>query len=130
MTGAVFAAVFTHAAAQQGDSGAVTAAWVTAAAALLAILGGLAVFTGRLLYRIWARLMGFLDFLDDIRGEPARPGVAARPGVMERLQAVEASMAEVRAELQPNGGSSLRDAVNALAQNLTAHRTATRDELP
>ena len=52
-------------------------------------------------------LKQFGDTLDDWRGEPERPGVPGRPGVMTRL-------AKIEAELRPNHGSSLRDAVNRI----------------
>lgn len=42
-----------------------------------------------------------IDFLDDWTGEPARPGVPARSGVMDRL-----------AQLENNGGKSLKDKVD------------------
>lgn len=48
------------------------------------------------------------DVSDDWNGEPARDGVPGRPGVMARLGAIEA-------ELHPNHGSSLRDAVDRVA---------------
>lgn len=53
-------------------------------------------------------------FLEDWRGEEARPGVAARPGVPERLAAIEA-------ELRPNSGHSLRDAVTRIEASVEAH---------
>lgn len=49
------------------------------------------------------------DFLDDWRGEPARPGVKARPGVMQRIEAIEA-------QLRPNGGSTVYDKVTKIAK--------------
>lgn len=73
------------------------------------------------------------DMADDFLGEPSRPGVDARPGVMERLKAAEVAqvtaareqaaiareqtaIAEklevVRHEMFPNSGASLRDAVD------------------
>lgn len=62
-----------------------------------------------------------INFLDDWNGEPARPGVPQRLGVMARLD-------EMHHELHPNSGSSLADAVNRtekqgkeLAEQLSAH---------
>lgn len=52
-------------------------------------------------------------FLDDWFGEPERPGFPPRPGVPERLRRVER-------EVVPNHGSSLRDAVDKVAQRLEA----------
>ena len=46
-------------------------------------------------------------FLDDFYGEDKRPGQAQRPGLMQRMQTIEA-------EMHPNGGSSMRDAINRI----------------
>lgn len=45
------------------------------------------------------------NFLDDWNGEPARPGVEARPGFPDRLAALEVEVAAVR-KLVSNGLSS------------------------
>ncbi len=50
-----------------------------------------------------------IDFLDDWQGRPARPGHAAEPGFPERVRLLEVSVAEVRANVKPNGGSSAHD---------------------
>ena len=109
-----------------GGASDVGAAWVTAATALaVAVAGGLA-FAARWAWRILSRTR---DFLDDWAGEPARPGVPERPGVMSRLQSAESLIERVLAETMPNGGSSLRDVVhrtagdvNAVKADLTAMR--------
>lgn len=62
-----------------------------------------------LIVKIWKPLKAFADFLDDVKGEPARPGVQARPGLMERVSGIEKSLSEVRHEVMPNTGTSLRD---------------------
>ncbi|MFC7582414.1 hypothetical protein ACFQYP_00390 [Nonomuraea antimicrobica] len=51
------------------------------------------------------------DFLDDWKGEPARAGVEARPGIPERIALIEN-------ELRANHGTSLRDAVDRLEGGL------------
>ncbi len=60
-------------------------------------------------------------FWDDWAGSAERPGVPARPGVMQRLERIERCvvvyderMSRVEHELHPNSGSSLRDAVNRI----------------
>jgi hypothetical protein len=93
----------------------VTAGWVTAAVALAVALAGLAGWGLRVAWRLVSRT---IRFLDDWAGEPARPGVAERPGVMARLQSVEQSLASVLAETKPNGGSSLRDVVHRTAADV------------
>jgi hypothetical protein len=92
-----------------------SAQWVTAATALaLAVVGCLAAIT-RWGWRIARRVS---HFLDDYSGQPARDGLPERPGVMARLQSVEELVAKVVAETTPNGGKSLRDAVNRTAADV------------
>lgn len=52
------------------------------------------------------------DFLGDWKGEPERPGVPGRMGVLERLEEHDNELQAIRAEVRPNDGGSLRDAVN------------------
>ncbi|MFD3612404.1 hypothetical protein ACFWXA_30920 [Streptomyces atroolivaceus] len=67
-----------------------------------------------------ARTAGRMDqFMDDWYGEPQRPGVPARPGVLERVSGIEDRVGGiedriggVEHELHPNDGGSLRDAVD------------------
>ena len=89
--------------------------WITAAVALtVAVCGCLAVL-GR---KVWRGFRRTEDFLDDWGGHPERPGVEARPGVMERLQTVEFMLTEVRGQIFPNGGTSMRDDLNALRSDV------------
>lgn len=63
----------------------------------------------------------FWLFMRDWQGEPGRPGIDARPGVMERLHTIESTQAamsqqleHVHYELNPNGGRSAKDQLNRL----------------
>ena len=72
---------------------------------------------------VWPILKKVSRQADDFLGEEARPGVARRPGVMERMQAQEEgqralsaqqeelakTLEIVRHEMFPNSGKSLRD---------------------
>lgn len=60
------------------------------------------------------RKLGHL--VDDLVGEPARPGVAARPGLMERMTAVEDKTEIIRHEMFPNSGKSLRDKLDQTSE--------------
>ena len=63
--------------------------------------------------------------LDDLTGEPERPGVRARPGVMERLSSIEQRLDEVEGttrQLRPNGGSHLADAIARIETAVTTTR--------
>lgn len=58
-------------------------------------------------------------FVDDWFGETGRPGGKPTPGVLERLTAIENRLARVEGQFSPNGGGSLRDAVNRVEAAVT-----------
>lgn len=69
-----------------------------------------AVFFGVKFWKIVAPVFREIrNFLDDWKGEPDRPGVKGRAGVMARLGSIEH-------ELHPNSGLSMRDAINRTEQ--------------
>lgn len=67
--------------------------------------------------KLWPLFRKLGHFLDDVAGEPARPGVEARPGLMERL-------ARIEHEVFPNSGGSLRDRIDQTADQLSDVSTA------
>lgn len=115
--------------------------WITT---LLAIAGGIATISGAVVAVRQATpvVRTIIGVFNDFAGEPARPGVEARPGVIESLsiiKTVQAAQGEAQAaqgeelaaikqtqteqgeklaavqhELHPNSGLSLRDAVDRL----------------
>src|SRR5262245_41712260 len=91
--------------------------------AAAAILGGLGVI-GRALWWLATKVLQPLaQVVDDWRGEPDRPGVPGRPGVMVQLaelrsvlvseqlarRSIEKRLDAIEAQLKRNGGGSLRD---------------------
>lgn len=106
-----------------------------AAAGAVVTLGtaaGMGVVGARRIAAKWRRVA---DFLGDWNGEPGRPGVQPRSGVMQRLEDLEAGMVTIRGEVTPNGGGSLKDLVRRidartsadgelLAEHITWHRNA------
>jgi len=78
------------------------------------------------------RIAGFIKkvvhFFDDFIGEEERPGHPARPGfsaridkiencmerVNERLNTIDYKVENIEKELQPNSGTSLRDAITRI----------------
>lgn len=55
----------------------------------------------------WPFVRKVSHFVDDVAGEPDRPGVPGRPGLMERVEHIEH-------EVKTNHGSSLKDAVKRI----------------
>ena len=99
-----------------------TPAWISALVAASTL--ALAVLTV-LLRMGWNVVTRTRRLLDDLLGEPARQGVPERPGVMARLQGLTDEVAKVRAQVIPDDGASLRDAVDRLSADLTEHRHLT-----
>lgn len=77
---------------------------------------------------IWAGSKGVpalrkvMHFIDDVAGEPARAGVPARPGLMERMTTIETSLQQVRHEVTPNHGSTMNDALRSVREDVSGIR--------
>lgn len=78
----------------------------------ISVLGGV----GTVLWRVVRAALHLASrtgqFFDDWYGEEQRAGVPARPGVMQRLGDLEQGLEQVKHEVRPNSGGSLRDAVD------------------
>ena len=84
---------------------------------VLGLLGGAWAFIRLPLRGVQNYKRKFDDFCNDWFGEPPRDGVEEKPGVMRRLSAIEA-------EIHPNSGGSIKDAVNAIRKDTEATRKA------
>lgn len=69
----------------------------------------------------------FVAFINDVAGEEARPGRAARPGLFERLESIETTQQDmvkkvnvVHHEMFPNSGKSMRDQNNRIEAKVSA----------
>lgn len=89
--------------------------WAPVAPWLVALAIGVLVVV-----KLWPLLRKLGHFLDDVAGEPARPGVPARPGLMERIATVEH-------ELTTNSGSSVKDAVKRIEDTQRAQAAQLAD---
>lgn len=87
-------------------------------AAGIVTVGGAAAMLWRMLMAGRQATKKWDTFLDDWHGSPARPGRPAIPGVMERLVDLELGLREIRHEVFPNSGASLRDAVDRLEKTV------------
>lgn len=74
---------------------------------------------------------GLNHFLEDWNGEPERPGVPGRPGVMVRFSNIEEFTTKygpiidrLDHEMHPNSGSSMADSVNRTERKLDEHIAA------
>ncbi|APU20959.1 hypothetical protein [Actinoalloteichus sp. GBA129-24] len=84
------------------------AGWLAAVSVVVTVLARAVRWAGPRLRRL-----GHL--IDDLSGEPARPGHPARPGLMQRVGTLEDRLGVVEErtrELKHNGGSSIKDAVH------------------
>lgn len=69
----------------------------------LVVLGsfvGAAAAVGGAVGLLWRRFRGLARLIDDLLGEPARPGVPASPGVMERLATHDQTLTYLAGQVQ------------------------------
>jgi hypothetical protein len=104
--------------------------WLLPAAGGLLILGGAVALIAKGIRWVWHRGRQLGHLLDDVLGEPARDGRPSQPSLMARVAGIEEQQTEqaaafrtlngrvagIERELRPNGGSSVKDQITAIAQ--------------
>lgn len=71
--------------------------------------------------KLWPYGRRFMRFIDDVAGEPERPGFPAKPGLMERV-------ARIEHEVKTNHGTSLKDAVKRIETGQIEHRAENEEK--
>lgn len=98
--------------------------WVCAAIVSMAAAGGVVWGVLRWVFRGMRRVGRFLDEwngTEERPGAPAVPGVPARLDIMDsRLEKIDTRVAAVEAQMSPNSGSTLRDAVDRIEVNFSS----------
>ena len=79
--------------------------------------GGVALVSG-LLLTLWKFSITWAEFIKDWKGDHPTDGRAPTPGVIARLEQLEAGLRKVKSEVSPNGGKSLKDVVNRIENRL------------
>ena len=82
--------------------------WVVAFASLATAVLTITVWFARISWRFTSRIMRFMD---DYFGEPSAPGRPERPGVMVRLERLEAMSNDISHQVHLNSGATMRDTV-------------------
>jgi hypothetical protein len=107
----------------------VNPAWVAALVTLTTAVVGLVYWLMRTIWHLFQQLD---EFFEDWKGRAATPGHPARPGVMERLAALEDSLGlvnkrldsqdsdlnTIKAEVTFNSGHSIKDTVRDILATL------------
>lgn len=101
-------------------------------ALVLVIAGVLGVlsFGGWVAFKAWPAVRKVSHFIDDLTGEPARPGFPARPGLMERMASLEETQEAIRHQVQNSHATNLRDDVDELKEGLEAIRQSLTEPIP
>ncbi len=92
-----------------------TLIWIAGVITAVGIIGRAIQLGGRWVRRTWRKLDRLAD---ELLGEPAREDRPARPSLMQRVAALDRRLAAVEAEMRPNGGSSVKDQLNRIEDQL------------
>lgn len=109
-----------------------------AACAAVTLMLGTVFGLAKLSLFLWRFVRKINQFIDDLNGQPARPGISEeRPGMLARMYQFERRQRElmngqkslldrvgaIEAEMKPNGGGSMRDTIEAIAASVPSSPT-------
>lgn len=84
-------------------------------AGVIAVLSGGSIFVTWVTVKAWPVIRRLNRFMDDVAGTPARPGVPASPGLMERVASLEDDVRIVKGEVKNSHRSNLREDLDGVA---------------
>lgn len=93
--------------------------WVLPVAGCIVLLGGAITVLVKGGKWLFSTIHKINEFLADWRGEAARPGHDATMGIPERLSNIEQRLKRVEHEVKPNGGSSMHDKIDKIADQVS-----------
>jgi hypothetical protein len=85
------------------------------------LVAGVLTLLWKLARGVWRLVRNLVHIVDRLLGRQAIGSTPAAPGALDRLDALTGTVGEIRAQVFPNGGSSLRDAVDGLARKFDDH---------
>jgi hypothetical protein len=107
-----------------------TAAWIGGVAFVVWLI----IKIKKVVSAVWPFVHKLIIVVEDLFGTEARPGVDARPGLMERMKTSEENDIQITAtlqqhseallELRPNHGGSMKDLVRSISNEQKALREA------
>lgn len=79
--------------------------------------------------KVWPIVRKLTSIINDMAGEPPRPGFDGRPGIMERLQKVESDASDAAYHVKPNHGSSAHDDLKTQLDRVETHVNVVGDRV-
>jgi hypothetical protein len=89
----------------------VNPAWI---AAIVALTGIVVTGIGWLARQLWRAFQTIEEFREDWKGVAADSNHAARPGVLQRMNVLELTVADIQGQVHMNSGHSMRDEVQRI----------------
>lgn len=75
-------------------------------------------FAGFALWKVWPLIRKLGHLVDDLMGESERPGVPARPGIVEAVSLLRDDVDKVKQQVKNSHSTNLRDDVDKVMADL------------